>query len=735
MKNTIAQVLIVGGAAVGTLYAAGAAAIDWNITGFARQEMAIGISNEENPNNLATNGYNDRIMPQLTSAAFNAANAGLPVTQVNTAAPPTHTAGTNTNSAVFCRFSHLNAIAAGSPGLTGVAVGRPGAFRGVLCPNGGGSFFVPGFVPGAGAGFSAQGDELDDDYNFNLFASRLEVDVQAKINDSFAAYAKFRAFYDGTAAFTDADMGAVFSNDNFWGGRRALPTTLASNTRYEIDVPAFYLDYNNGPLWIRVGNQTIAWGEAYFFRVMDVANGLDLRRHLTLGPGAEEYQDQRIGAPGVRLSYTFQNAWELDAYVQMWTPTVFPGQDSPYSVVGHAVNIMETDELDDARGAVNYGFRLSMPLTDQFTAMFAYTGRRDPVGTFRFAEAPNFNGQLDNRFCLGNGNTNDTTRFLAGAFGLPNSTPSTAFGAPALVPGSKTLDHCGSNVAPDPYAPGSIEGWRGTMAARLDPMKTLINLVSEWPGNAWQTRTIFNFGEEIDPASYFRTVEGFQSSFGGFRAWVTREFKREHIFVWGGNYIINSDDPDSIWDQLIIRGEVSWTPNKDFTNNLSFDFKEDDDIVSALILEKYHRFTDAFPATYMVAQWMHRTTSDLFGTHLSGMEGSDITDIIDPVTGTLDPTIATTPGALAPKGSSNADYVVFAFQQPFPNLIWRFDFAVLVDVEGGYLVQPGVRFRPSAKWQWDLYANLLQSGGDKYDDIIEYIDYADEVFLRVSYFF
>ena len=51
---------------------------------------------------------------------------------------------------------------------------------------------------------------------------------------------------------------------------------------YMLDIPALYLDYNKGPLWLRVGNQQIAWGEALFFRVFDVVQGLDLRRHSFL---------------------------------------------------------------------------------------------------------------------------------------------------------------------------------------------------------------------------------------------------------------------------------------------------------------------------------------------------------------------------------------------------------------------------------------------------------------------
>jgi hypothetical protein len=61
--------------------------------------------------------------------------------------------------------------------------------------------------------------------------------------------------------------------------------------------------------------------------------------------------------------------------------------------------------------------------------------------------------------------------------------------------------------------------------------------------------------------------------------------------------------------------------------------------------------------------------------------------------------------------------------------------AILVDVAGGYLVQPGVRYRPAANWQWDLYANIIEAPGGDNDTIMETIDYADEVFMRATYFF
>ena len=49
MKHTIAKILMAGTAAGSVLFAGTASAIDWNITGFVRQEIAYGIASNENP--------------------------------------------------------------------------------------------------------------------------------------------------------------------------------------------------------------------------------------------------------------------------------------------------------------------------------------------------------------------------------------------------------------------------------------------------------------------------------------------------------------------------------------------------------------------------------------------------------------------------------------------------------------------------------------------------------------
>jgi len=829
IRHAITRISIASTVIGSFLFAGVASAIDWNITGFVRQEIAYGISSQKNVNNIGGDPFNDKIVGHTTHAAYNGLNAldgtsvyvsptagAMGLFEVGTAwhgaatdaqvaaaatinsgfqdysfyghkrntsesltkaqwearAINTHPAGNNTNSAVNCRFGGKNAAAAGSMGLYGT-----GDFIGVQCgANGLLGSNMPVAEANRGHGFrnaygaslqagtygirdgataltgaydangddaqtSAQGAALNEDRDWNMFNSRAEIDIQAKINRNWAAYVKVRAYFDGTSMLNGSDVtgGDNFSQNEYWYGGNGSPTEIYSSDDFMVDLPAAYVDWNSGPLWVRAGVQTVAWGEAYFFRVMDVANGLDLRRHLTLGPGAEEYQDSRVASPGVRVSYTFDNGWEVDAFAQMWTPTILPGQNTAYSVVPHNVTLDEGAEYGDAEGSINYGFKLTAPLTDQFTAMFAWVNRRDPNGYVRYAEAPEFHVGAQgptrspnaNRFCANEFNdTNNLIQYL----GMDNS----SYAAMPILQrgtGHKTLNQCGSPLSPDPHAPNSTEYWHDVAAGRLDPLKALRVVVNEWPADWWATREMFGFGDEYTVVDAQRTIEGFHSSFGGFRAWATREFARENVFVLGGNYVVNAD-ADSFFDQLIIRGEVSYTHDKKLTDlGLSFDPTEKDDIVSALVFEKYHRISDAFPATYMVAQWMHRTATDMFGRDLAGNGGAkDLGAYINKTTGRFNDKARTFNGA-KPVGNDNANYVVFAFQQPFPNLVWRIDMAILVDVAGGYLVQPGVRYRPAANWQWDLYANIIEAPGGDNDTIMETIDYADEVFMRATYFF
>ena len=768
-KHTSIRILVAGGMVGSVLFAGSAAAIDWNITGFVRQEIAYSLNSDGNPNNDMDNPFNDRIQPNVTHANFGdaastaaviaadpskyVAGAGFANSragahtyfgQADATGPnplglsnavKLHAAGGNTSSPVDCHYSQQRGLAAGSPGLFGIQnpAGVP-IFPGVICPGGGGSGFVPGSNQTAKGGIVPAGDIAlndEDSLNFNLFNSRLEFDIQAKISDEFSAYMKTRVYYDGTRHFTDGKIGDSFGPGRYssgWSNRRQ--TLLEANTPDAIlDLPAFYLDWNRGPLWVRAGNQVIAWGEAYFFRTMDVANGLDLRSHLTLGPGAEEYQDQRIASPGVRMSYTFNNGYELDAFAQMFSPTILPGQNTAYNLVATSgARIDDSAGVHDAKGAMNFGARMTMPFSEQLTGIIGIVNRRNQDGVFRNVDAPAVNNGRVNTGCVNQ--FNDTLNLLNGGNGLAGAA---GLGFPTLDTRARNMENgCGSSFSPDPTGTPSLQYWKAIQRARLDNGNYLRQIINEFPASKWAVRNIFNFGDEQNFVDTYRTLEGFRSSFGPYIQFVGREFKRETVFMAGGNYVVESDN--EILDQLIIRGEVSVTPNKRITNDLSFNYTKVDDIVSAMILEKYMRFSDAFPATYMVFQWMHRTSTDMFGRDLDKNNAPGIENFIDSKTGNFKPA-AFEPGAMAPRGSDNADYVVFAFQQPFPNLIWRFDMSVLIDTAGGYLVQPGVRYRPSANWQWDLYATVIGSPGGNNDTITETLDFADEMFVRATYFF
>ena len=89
-----------------------------------------------------------------------------------------------------------------------------------------------------------------------------------------------------------------------------------------LDLPALYLDYNKGPLWLRVGNQQIAWGEALFFRVFDVVQGLDLRRHSVLGVAAEEYSTAAFLLQPFEAATALQMDGNLEGYALPAIPSV-----------------------------------------------------------------------------------------------------------------------------------------------------------------------------------------------------------------------------------------------------------------------------------------------------------------------------------------------------------------------------------------------------------------------------
>ncbi|HJP34455.1 MAG TPA: hypothetical protein QF901_00590, partial [Gammaproteobacteria bacterium] len=144
-----------------------ALAIDWSFTGFVRQEIAVSITNDKNPNNASTNAYTEGATPATTSnpavsgqapaaVVFNPGGAFF-------AGLPAEERGIFSFSPSTCPFFE------GTDPLGAGGSETPlGALNAALIAAGGDPC-----VPNLG------GDGIAEDKTINMFNSRAELDIQA----------------------------------------------------------------------------------------------------------------------------------------------------------------------------------------------------------------------------------------------------------------------------------------------------------------------------------------------------------------------------------------------------------------------------------------------------------------------------------------------------------------------------------------------------------------------------
>jgi hypothetical protein len=517
------------------------------------------------------------------------------------------------------------------------------------------------FVPGE----TFTRPDITQDNDWNLMATRIELDTQITFNEHWDAFIKLRAFVDNNV-YNDSGNANFFEVPLHGDCGTALEIC---DENYMIDLPSFYLDYNNGPIWLRFGNQQIAWGEALFFRVADVANGLDLRRHSFLDYMPEEYADERVAAPGIRGSYRINEDWEIEAFTQMFSPSILSNENTPYNVVFSSFFVQQKQFFDNVDDSLNAGLRLRGQLGDLGLQFFA-VNRRNPDGVFRWTES-NVGALSETPFEYASEGVYSSEEWFsyAGASRLDGVTALDS----AILEFQQALDIGGFPITGDPQGVCGAVGLEGRDCAEFE-------------------------------------LDSFYTA-GSLRGHLAREYKRENIFGWGFNYLF-FDEPDTLLDQLVVRFEMSFTPDKQFTNtSLSREYIEEDEFAASLVFEKYHRFSESLPATFMVLEYMYKSESDMYGRHLSGSNNDGIA-----------------------YGEDNFHAFAFAMQQASPTLLWRFDLSVLYDVQGGLLVQPAVRYKPNADFTIEAYATILDSDGGN-DDIIETFEDSDEIGLRIGYQF
>lgn len=507
------------------------------------------------------------------------------------------------------------------------------------------------------------------------------------------------AFERAQAAKVQADEG---SSPLEWAGRD-----------YMVDLPSFYFDYQKGPLLVRAGNQQIAWGEMLFFRVLDVANGLDLRRHSILDFVSEEFGDKRIPSLGVRTSYLLppdsplMGGWEMDAYVQRFRPAIYPNPNTPYNVFPAQFTVQ--DQYKQYDDEYNYGLRMQgpvdVPLLGTVDMTLMMNRRYNHFGVFQWTDSDNVEGLNPD-----------------GAAGVGGGTA----GALGLVEGQFAGELADSPLDVD--TTGATSGLEfGTYAAlaRLNHFTALNKHINQFPGNQAALA-----GAVSTPEAQERQEDLFLALTSGLRGHITRKYERENNFGLGFNYRIEGPQDSLLFDQINMSLEAKYTPDRKYTpldlSPYRDELIEEDELEVALVLQKFVRHSATFPSAFAVFQYLHRSESDIFNRHLSGYGAPGGNDGGDP----------DKPSDRIPDGISSANYVAFALQQPSPSRRWRVDLALLYDVKGGLLVQPALRWKPQSAWTFQVFANFIDTvHGNPLDNTLSTVEFADEITTRVEYQF
>ncbi|HEX4872988.1 MAG TPA: DUF1302 family protein [Nevskiaceae bacterium] len=684
--------------------------VDVSLGGFVRAETAFRTTAFENPNNQGGNVLNDRTVQRT---AF---------------LPPTLGAGA-------IRWGDVPLGVAGAPTFGGVGLPLQNYSDVIRRGN---------LVP-------------DVENEFNYMILRGETEVGIKFGEKWSLVGRVRAIYDPAiydefsgfslqglqdAQVVEAD-GTVRASRGVDGGDPRLyagtpnyfqyivegqsnPNPLeVAGRNYLVYFPALVLDYSSGPFSLRVGNQQIAWGQSLFFRVFDVPNGLDFRRHLIADRAVEEFGDKRVPQLAIRSTYQVTDNILADAFVGKFQPQIFPNPNTPYNVIPVQFTVHDAYFSGGFDDEINYGLRLKGDY-GQWGFQAMAVRRFAPEGTFSWTRS-GLNKPLSGS--LGN------LVNQAYALKLKPSQP----GYAALCGGANydaarcaLYETIGEALAETPFeASGggvySQEEWFNYAAqVRLNGFTGLNASIEDFPAS----RDVYaspvdlppEFGGTADFAESRAQANAqlntfFMGAGGSLRGHIERLYHQENVFGLGVSYVNESDN--DFLNQLIFNVEVQYTPERHFTNTgLQQQRIVQDEYTASLVVDKWHRFFNEFPGTYIVFQAFTRQRADLVGRHLSGYGGSE----------------AGGPGTGL---GHNANYLVFGFLQPFPNKVYEFEFVSLFDPEGGLLVQPNVRWNPGKGITVEGFYNYINGElyGNPNDNLVSTIDFAEEFTMRISYQF
>src|SRR5713226_326018 len=172
--------------------------------------------------------------------------------------------------------------------------------------------------------------------DFLLMRQLLDLNIYGKFSENWSVTFEPRLFFDMTKIA-----------DNHFRQYESLPDSFAGNgwmlrgggNDFKAEMWQAYTDYRSGNLWLRLGKQQIAWGEALGLRVLDTINPLDLSQNLSTDRIFEEFDRVRVPQWFLRANYTIPNETISDLTTELIlnpgivVPTILPPQGSPFNVV------------------------------------------------------------------------------------------------------------------------------------------------------------------------------------------------------------------------------------------------------------------------------------------------------------------------------------------------------------------------------------------------------------------
>ncbi len=214
-----------------------------------------------------------------------------------------------------------------------------------------------------------------------LMQNALHLNIYGKLGSNWSVLLEPRFTLDTTKTADDYHEPPYESLPSNFAGHDWL---LRSGGRDgKVELSQAYINYASGNLWLRVGKQPIAWGEAIAQRVLDVVNPLDLSQFFFFDRALEEFEGIRIpqwfirGAVTVPTDQIHDLTFELVLNPGLVTPTILPEQGAPYNVLPGILKA--TDEVETGEATV--GTRVTGTLGDfDFSLNFLSKPNDDGVG-------------------------------------------------------------------------------------------------------------------------------------------------------------------------------------------------------------------------------------------------------------------------------------------------------------------------------------------------------------------